>query len=173
MAPTPVSAVTTIIDLSNTSLRQMWNLRAHLQEASELANANYPETLGATVVVNAPAFFPTMWGWIKGWFDANTRDKIHILGKPTNANGEAGEAIRSLIAPEELPKQYGGLLDWKFEDGPVLDAELKKALGMDELPKGPWTFDAKATDDKNKVKRPKEFVPPVTSEESMAESSNA
>ncbi|KLO17347.1 CRAL/TRIO domain-containing protein, partial [Schizopora paradoxa] len=150
MAPTPVSAVTTIIDLSDTSLRQMWNLRSHLQEASELANANYPETLGATVVVNAPAFFPTIWGWIKGWFDANTRDKIHILGK------NHATAIASLIEPSELPKQYGGKLDWKFLDAPLLDDEMKKVLP--EMPRGPFVFDG----DTLTVNRPKEFVPPAT-----------
>jgi len=150
MAPTPVSAVTTIIDLSDTSFRQMWNLRSHLQEASELANANYPETLGATVVVNAPAFFPTIWGWIKGWFDVNTREKIHILGK----NHAAG--IASLIEPSELPKRYGGELDWEFEDGPLLDDEMRKILP--EMPRGPFVFDG---DDKT-VKRPSEYVPHAT-----------
>lgn len=63
--PTPITQVTTIIDLSGVSMRQMWTLRSHLQEASELANANFPETLGTTIVVNAPSFFSTVWGWIK------------------------------------------------------------------------------------------------------------
>ena len=63
--PVPIASVTTIIDLKGVSLKQMWSLRSHLQEASELANQNYPETLGTTVVVNAPSFFSTVWGWIK------------------------------------------------------------------------------------------------------------
>lgn len=63
--PTPISAVTTIVDLAGVSAKQMWSLRGHLQEASELANANYPETLGTVVVVNAPGFFSTVWGWVK------------------------------------------------------------------------------------------------------------
>lgn len=64
-APTPVSSVTSIIDLAQVSLPALWALRAHLQEASALATANYPETLGTIAVVNSPAFFPTVWGWIK------------------------------------------------------------------------------------------------------------
>ena len=68
-SPNPVSSVTTIIDLEDCSLRQMWNLRSHLQEASELATANYPETLNTIAVVNSPSFFPTVWNWIKV-FDA-------------------------------------------------------------------------------------------------------
>jgi hypothetical protein len=43
----------------------MWSLRRHLQQASELATAHYPETLHTIAVVNAPSFFPTVWSWIK------------------------------------------------------------------------------------------------------------
>jgi hypothetical protein len=64
-APAPVSSVTTIIDLQGVTLRSMWVLRNHLQQASTLATANYPETLNTIAIVNSPAFFPTIWGWIK------------------------------------------------------------------------------------------------------------
>ena len=64
-APTPISSVTTIIDFDQVSLSLLWSLRAHLQEASTLATANYPETLSTIAVVNTPSFFPTVWGWIK------------------------------------------------------------------------------------------------------------
>jgi hypothetical protein len=47
------------------SLGMMWSLRRHLQQASELATAHYPETLHTIAVVNAPSFFPTVWSWIK------------------------------------------------------------------------------------------------------------
>jgi hypothetical protein len=43
----------------------MWSLRRHLQQASELATAHYPETIHTIAIVNAPAFFPTIWNWIK------------------------------------------------------------------------------------------------------------
>jgi hypothetical protein len=43
----------------------MWSLRRHLQQASELATAHYPETLNTIAIVNAPTFFPTVWSWIK------------------------------------------------------------------------------------------------------------
>ena len=64
-APTPISSVTTIIDLDQCTLPTLWSLRGHLQEASALATANYPETLSTIAVVNSPSFFPTVWGWIK------------------------------------------------------------------------------------------------------------
>jgi hypothetical protein len=63
--PTPISSVTTIIDLEGVSLSAMWSLRNHLQQASTMATANYPETLNTTAIVNSPSFFPTIWNWIK------------------------------------------------------------------------------------------------------------
>ena len=64
-APTPISSVTTIIDFDQVSLSLLWSLRSHLQEASTLATANYPETLSTIAVVNSPSFFPTIWSWVK------------------------------------------------------------------------------------------------------------
>lgn len=131
-SPTPISSVTTIIDLENVSLGTLWNWRKHLQEASTLATANYPETLSTIAVVNSPSFFPTVWGWIKPWFDEGTRNKIFVLGK------DPGPTLRTLIDTQDLPKPYGGELDWKYEDEPSLDAPTKEAIG--EMPKGPAVF---------------------------------
>ncbi|KAI1793227.1 CRAL/TRIO domain-containing protein [Ganoderma leucocontextum] len=131
--PTPISSVTTIIDLADVSLSLLWSLRSHLQEASTLATANYPETLSTIVVVNTPSFFPTVWGWIKPWFDEGTRRKVHVLGK------DSGPALRTFIDPQDLPKVYGGELEWKFEDQPILDDAIKGVIT--EMPKGPVDFE--------------------------------
>jgi len=64
-SPTPICSTVSIIDFDNVSFKSLWNLRGHLQEASALATANYPETLHTIAVVNAPSFFPTVWGWVK------------------------------------------------------------------------------------------------------------
>jgi len=104
--PSPITSTTTIIDLAGVSLVSMWSLRNHLQQASALATANYPETLHTIAVVNSPSFFPTIWGWISSWFDEGTRKKIHVLGK------EPGSTLLSIIDKENLPKLYGGELEW-------------------------------------------------------------
>ncbi|KAI0325045.1 CRAL/TRIO domain-containing protein [Cubamyces sp. BRFM 1775] len=132
-APTPISSVTTIIDLDRCTLPTLWSLRSHLQEASALATANYPETLSTIAVVNSPSFFPTVWNWIKPWFDEGTRRKVHVLGK------DPGPTLRTLIDPKDLPKPYGGDLDWTYEDEPALDDAAKSAIG--EMPKGPAIFE--------------------------------
>jgi hypothetical protein len=128
-APIPVSSVTTIIDLERVSLSAMWSLRSHLQVASTMATANYPETLNTIAIVNSPSFFPTIWNWIKTWFDEGTRNKIHILGK------DPGPTLKLLIDEKDIPQSYGGQLLWKFEDDPDLDDTIKKIIG--EMPKGP------------------------------------
>ncbi|GLB45504.1 putative CRAL TRIO domain-containing protein [Lyophyllum shimeji] len=129
---TPITSTTTIIDLEDVSIGSMWSLRNHLQEASRLATANYPETLSTIAIVNSPSFFPTIWSWIKGWFDEGTRNKIHVLGK------DPGTKLRDLVDARNLPKPYGGELEWKFEDEPSLDEDAKAALG--QMPKGPVIF---------------------------------
>ncbi|KAF7296528.1 Sec14 cytosolic factor [Mycena chlorophos] len=130
---TPITCVMTIIDLENVSIGSMWTLRSHLAESAKLATANYPETLSTIAIVNAPSFFPTIWGWIKGWFDPGTRNKIHILGKTPK------EDLLKLIDEENLPRPYGGALDWEYKDEPVLDQDAKDMVGG-QLPRGPHVF---------------------------------
>ena len=53
---TPISQANNIVDISGVGLKQFWNLRAHMQDASVLATANYPETLDRIFVCR---FFST------------------------------------------------------------------------------------------------------------------
>ncbi|KAF8158513.1 CRAL/TRIO domain-containing protein [Crassisporium funariophilum] len=131
-SPTPISSTTTIIDLEDVSFGSMWRLRNVLQEASKLSTANYPETLHVIAIVNSPSFFPTIWNWIKGWFDEGTRRKIHVLGR------DPGSTLRDLVEVHNLPTPYGGELQWNFGDEPDLDEDTKSLIG--ELPKGPVVF---------------------------------
>ena len=68
------------------------------------------------------------------WFDEGTRRKVHVLGK------DPGPALRTLIDPKDLPKPYGGELDWQYEDDPRLDDAAAKALGEAGMPRGPCMF---------------------------------
>jgi hypothetical protein len=47
---TPITGTNCIVDISGVGLLQFWRLRAHMQAASTLATAHYPETLGRTYV---------------------------------------------------------------------------------------------------------------------------
>lgn len=46
----PITDTTCIVDITGVSLMQFWRLRSHMQAASALATAHYPETLGITYV---------------------------------------------------------------------------------------------------------------------------
>lgn len=133
-SPHPISSTNTIIDLSNASFTSLFRLRGHFQEASKLATPYYPETLGTMIIVNAPSFFSTVWGWIKGWFDEATRHKIHVLSKDNMA-----PTLLSLIDAKDLPKIYGGELDWEFGQ-PIFDDETMKVLPSGKMPAGTVIF---------------------------------
>lgn len=51
---TPISQSNNIVDISGVGLKQFWNLRSHMQDASTLATAHYPETLDR-IFVYAPS----------------------------------------------------------------------------------------------------------------------
>ena len=126
--PSPqVSSVISLVDLSGVSLTQLWNVRSHLQQASTLATANYPETLNSIFVLNAPAFFPTVWNWFKGFFDQGTQEKIKVLGNPAKDSSTL-DILTQYIAKENVPKAYGGELDWTTGDDPKLDEPIKQWL---------------------------------------------
>jgi hypothetical protein len=50
---TPISQANNIVDISKVGLKQFWNLRGHMQDASVLATAHYPETLDRIFVCEA------------------------------------------------------------------------------------------------------------------------
>jgi len=136
--PIPISSTTSIVDLESASLGLLWQLRSHFQEASRMSTDNYPETISRLAIVNAPSFFYIIWNWLKSWFDPHTQSKIVVVAK------DLGPTLLEFIDPKDLPKQYGGELDWEFDDEPCLDEAAKQILS--DMPQGPAAFiDGQAT----------------------------
>lgn len=131
----PLSEVVSIIDFENTSLAHLWKLRGHLQLASTLASAYFPETLGKMALVNVPPFFSYIWSWIQNWFDEGTRNKMVVIDSRSLKSRK--NTLTELVASADLPNVYGGDLPWVYEDEPLLDCEIRDAIGADMLPKGP------------------------------------
>lgn len=138
---TPISQSNNIVDISNVGLKQFWNLKSHMQDASVLATAHYPETLDRIFIVGAPGFFPTVWGWVKRWFDPITVSKIFILS-PANVY----QTLSEYIDHDNIPKKYGGGLDFGWTEMPNLEPEIEAAIkwekpsmqnGRKTLPVGP------------------------------------
>lgn len=155
----PVTNSNNIVDISGVGLKQFWNLKDHMQESSVLATAHYPETLDRIYVrqsfyilaivpilipllsqiIGAPSFFPTVWSWIKRWFDPVTVNKIYILSQH-----EVKARLSEVIDPDDFPKIYGGNLDWEPGRVPHLDATTTAALernGSNGWIKGPCLWE--------------------------------
>ncbi len=58
-----------------------------LRMAAKLASDNYPETLGAYIIMNAPGFFPLLWAVVKGFIDEKTRNKIKVFSQADQLKG--------------------------------------------------------------------------------------
>ena len=108
--------------------------------------SNEPQSKPIRQIIGAPAFFPTVWGWIKRWFDPVTTSKIFILSA-----SEVKPTLTSFMDPSSFPKQYGGELEWQWGDMPNLDEPARELLqGVEqpitegqtkkELLKGPLLF---------------------------------
>ncbi|KAI6793032.1 CRAL/TRIO domain-containing protein [Hortaea werneckii] len=144
---TPISQSSNVVDLSGVGITKFWALRNHMSDASQLATAHYPETLDRIFVVGAPSFFPTVWEYAKRWFDPITVSKIFILSEKNMRS-----TLEQYVDLDNLPKKYGGNLDWEFGDMPALDPGIVKALDWEEtieqkghktLPIGPirWEYE--------------------------------
>ncbi|TQS32408.1 hypothetical protein Golomagni_07274, partial [Golovinomyces magnicellulatus] len=132
----PITMSTNIVDISGVGLKQFWNLKGHMQTASTLATAHYPETLDRIFIIGAPMFFSTVWGWIKRWFDPITVSKIFVLG-----SHEVKPVLESFIEPKNIPKKYGGELDFEFGSLPISDPAWEGSVQWDNghtsFPSGP------------------------------------
>ncbi|RYO82972.1 hypothetical protein DL766_007024 [Monosporascus sp. MC13-8B] len=138
---TPITLSTNIVDISHVSLRMFWNLKGHMQVASELATAHYPETLDRIFIIGAPHYFGTVWGWIKRWFDPVTVSKIFILGP-----SDVIPVLTQFMDITSIPKIYGGELEWAFFDDPAVDDEINRIChfenGYETFPPGPLYWNA-------------------------------
>ncbi|UNI16832.1 hypothetical protein JDV02_003230 [Purpureocillium takamizusanense] len=136
----PITMSTNIVDISGVGLKQFWNLKGHMQAASQLATAHYPETLDRIFIIGAPMFFSTVWGWIKRWFDPITVSKIFVLGAH-----EVRPTLEAFIEPANIPKRYGGELDYEFGQlgvpDPGWEGVVRWEEGFDRFPTGPLLWE--------------------------------
>lgn len=136
----PITMSTNIVDISGVGLKQFWSLKGHMQAASQLATAHYPETLDRIFIVGAPGFFATVWEWVKRWFDPVTVSKIFVLSPH-----EVKPTLEAYVDPRNLPRKYGGELDFGFGQlgvpDPAWDGVIRWEEGFDRFPTGPLMWE--------------------------------
>lgn len=92
----------TIMDLKNVGVSQFWKVSTYVQQASNIGQHYYPETMGKFYIINSPYIFTTVWSVIKGWLDPVTVEKIKILGHKYQ------DELLQQIPAENLPAGLGG-----------------------------------------------------------------
>lgn len=71
--------------------------------AAKVGSDCYPETLALYLIVNAPAFFPFVWGIIKGFLDEKTRRSVKVTNPPDQL-----VTMQEFIHDEDIPSFLGG-----------------------------------------------------------------
>jgi hypothetical protein len=74
-------------------------------------------------IVGAPGFFPTVWGWVKRWFDPITVSKIFILSPAI-----VYSTLSQYIDHENIPKKYGGGLDFEWGSMPNIEPAIEEVM---------------------------------------------
>ncbi|UNI17296.1 phosphatidylinositol transfer protein csr1 [Purpureocillium takamizusanense] len=101
----PVDTATIIFDMSDFTLSNMdYQPVKFMVQCFE---ANYPESLGAVLVHNAPWVFQGIWKIIRGWLDPVVAAKVHFT------NYRAG--LEEFIPPDHIIKELDGDEDWKYK----------------------------------------------------------
>jgi len=104
LAP-PVDTATIIFDMTSFSMANMDYTPVKFM--IKCFEANYPESLGAVLVHNAPWVFQGIWKIIRGWLDPVVAAKVHF----TNNRSE----LEEFIHPGQILKELGGDENWEFD----------------------------------------------------------
>ena len=63
---------------------------------------NFPERIDRIIVINVPVAFGMVWNIVAPLLDSNVRERVSIF------RGDYYSALEELIAPEDIPEEYGG-----------------------------------------------------------------
>lgn len=109
------------------------DVRRMLGAITALDQDNYPETLGKTLIINAPSVFKMVWGIVKPMLDARTQAKIEVC--PSNYL----PTLARWVDMDSIPEYLGGTSKGSLIDdvGPwndprlvaEIDADLRAAAG--------------------------------------------
>jgi len=134
----PVETSCTILDLAGVGVKQFWDVKNYVGEASKIGQDQYPETMGKFLLINAPWGFSTVWNIIKGWLDPVTQAKIKILGSSYQK-----ELLESIDA-DSLPSDLGGT------------CRCKEGCSLSDA--GPWNQPEKAKEESKEEESTEEVI---------------
>ncbi len=114
-----VSRLVHVFDAAGVSLRAHLSSTARdtFSKLAAAADAHFPETLGALLIINAGGPFPVLWSVGKSFVDARTRAKIEVFAAPP---------ARDFFAPGGWPHRVRELMGGTFP-------EVRAHFGFDPL----------------------------------------
>jgi len=105
LAGRTVHKMCNIVDLTGASTRLAGRKTMEVFKLiAAVDQGNYPETMGATYVVNAPWLFTAVWAVAKAFLDDGVTAKVHILG----AGAPTRDALLAAVDAASLPAFLGG-----------------------------------------------------------------
>jgi hypothetical protein len=104
----PVQTLT-VIDATNVTLGKLTKtVRDTFGRITHIDQNNYPETLGATIILNAGWVFSSVFKVIATFLDPRTREKIQMLG----SSKKDLAVLQSFLDLDQIPACVGGNLPY-------------------------------------------------------------
>ncbi|PSC67121.1 Glutamyl-tRNA(Gln) amidotransferase subunit A [Micractinium conductrix] len=92
-----------IMDVKGVGLKHLTgDVKSILGRITETDQNNYPETLGKTVIINAPTVFKMIWGMVRPMLDVRTQAKIEV------APNDYMKVLLKHIDADSIPDYLGG-----------------------------------------------------------------
>lgn len=93
----------TILDLKGVGLRHLTGeTKRILNKIVDIDSNNYPETLGQTLIINAPSVFKMLWSVVKPMLDVRTQAKVKV------ASSNYMPELLKYVDIENIPAYLGG-----------------------------------------------------------------
>jgi len=116
-----VSQTLAVMDLKGVGLRHFsGDVKRILGNITRTDQDNYPETLGKTLIINAPVVFRAIWAVVKPMLDPRTQEKIEVCPP------DYMKVLTRWVDPENIPAYLGGKSQGSLLDdvGPWNDSSL-------------------------------------------------
>ena len=98
-----VSQTLAIMDLKGLGLRHLsGDVKRILSVLTRIDQDNYPETLGKTLIINAPKVFRAIWSMVKPMLDPRTQAKIEVCPS------DFLPVLKEWVEVENIPSYLGG-----------------------------------------------------------------
>ncbi|KAI7842782.1 hypothetical protein COHA_003528 [Chlorella ohadii] len=117
-----------IMDVKGVGLKHLTgDVKSMLSRITETDQNNYPETLGKTVIINAPTVFKMIWAMVRPMLDVRTQAKIEV------APSDYMKVLLRYVDAENIPEYLGGKSKGSLIDdvGPWKDPQILAAVEAD------------------------------------------